>query len=809
MKSYIRHFEDLRLADVPEVGGKNASLGELISQMSGQGISVPNGFVITAEAYAFVLLAGGIRERLAKLMSTVDKTHLENLARTGLKARELVKQAGLPPELVRQISEAYKKLEEEYGADVDVAVRSSATAEDLPDASFAGQQETFLNVRGEPALMEACLNCFASLFTDRAIAYRIDKGFDHMAVRLSIGVQKMVRSDLASSGVIFTLDPESGFQNVVLVTSAYGLGENVVGGRVDPDEFIILKPTPTNAKLPIIRRKLGAKQIRMVYSGHGTRTTRNLDVMPSDRARFSLTDEEVGYLARAACKIEAHYSKHYGKQTPMDIEWAKDGRDGQLYIVQARPETVHSLRNGRQIESFELKEKGPILLTGRSIGQKIGAGEVRVVASVNELDTFKAGEVLVADMTDPDWEPVMKLASAIVTNRGGRTCHAAIVSRELGVPCLVGTERATEVLTTGQEVTVSCAEGSAGYVYEGKLPFVKNEYELDKLPRTRTRVMLNIGNPEHAFKQSFLPVDGVGLAREEFIIANEVKIHPLALTRLSGINDSKLRAQIHELTKGYATPEEYFVTKLAEGIGTIAAAFFPREIIVRLSDFKTNEYANLIGGHLFEPTESNPMIGFRGASRYYDERYHDGFELECRALARVRDDMGLTNVKIMVPMCRTGEEAKLVVEELKKNGLVRGRDGLELYCMCELPANIWAMDQFAPYFDGFSIGSNDLTQMILGVDRDSEIVSRLFDERNPAVMRAIAQAIASAHKAGCKIGICGQAPSDYPEFVEFLVEQGIDSVSLSEDAIIKTVSAIGRLESEKNISAQAKPLAKV
>ncbi len=796
MTGFIRWLDEVGLADIGLVGGKNASLGEMIGALASQGVSVPGGFVVTADAYAELLRAGGIEDELRRLLSAADKNDLDDLSMRAQMAREMVKHSGLPPAVEDEIRYAYRQMEKRYGAQVDVAVRSSATAEDLPEASFAGQQESFLNVRGATALLESCLNCFASLFTDRAIAYRIDHGFDHMAVRLSVGVQKMVRSDLASAGVIFTLDPESGFPDVVLITSAYGLGENVVAGRVDPDELIIFKPTLAVGFKPIIRTKIGAKQFKMVYAGHGTRTTRNMETLPEEREKLSLSDEEALQLARWACIIEEHYSSKYGRRTAMDIEWAKDGSTGELFILQARPETVHSLRDRRVLETYRLEAEGEILLEGRAIGQKVGAGPARVIRHLSELPSFHDGDVLVADMTDPDWEPVMKRAAAIVTNRGGRTCHAAIVSREIGVPCVVGTGRATEILSNGREVTVSCCSGEVGLVLAGRLPFAREEMSLDQLPRPKTRVLLNLGNPEQAFALSALPVDGVGLAREEFIIANEVKIHPLALVRFDQLASESLRRKVEALTRGYARKEEYFVDRLAQGIGTIAAAFYPREVIVRLSDFKTNEYANLIGGEQFEPKEENPMIGFRGASRYYDERYRDGFALECRALERVRSSMGLTNVKVMVPFCRTPEEGRRVVAEMEKNGLRRGENGLEVYVMCELPSNVVAADLFAQIFDGFSIGSNDLTQLVLGVDRDSEIVARLFDERNEAVKRTVAAAIAGAKSAGRKIGICGQAPSDYPEFARFLVELGIDSISLNADSVVRTLLLISEVEKD-------------
>ena len=795
MNQFIAWFDEIGLKDVGLVGGKNASLGEMVQVLAKENIAVPSGFAITADAYSELIDAGKIADTMKEQLKGIDKKNVAELSKRSQALRSLIKRVGLPANVREQISKAYQKLESSYGENVDVAVRSSATAEDLPEASFAGQQESFLNVRGQEALFEACLNCFASLYTDRAVSYRIDNNFDHMSVRLSIGVQKMVRSDLASSGVIFTLDPESGFRNIVLVTSAYGLGENIVGGRIDPDEFVVFKPTLTTHPNPIIRHKLGGKQLRMIYSGHGSRTTKNTDVPPQERQRFSLKDEEVLILARWACRIEEHYSKRYGRKTAMDIEWAKDGLENKLYIVQARPETAHASQVA-VISTYHLKEKGKQLLTGRAVGEHIGIGQSRILSSASDLQSFKDGEVLVADMTDPDWEPVMKRAAAIVTNRGGRTCHAAIVSREIGVPCIVGTEKATQLLSTGQEITVCCAEGSTGTVYDGVVPFEKQDLRLDELPKTRTKLLVNLANPEHAFALSFLPVDGVGLAREEFIIANEIKIHPLALTRPNEVHDAKTKEAIKEFTRNYKNPCSYFVDKLAEGIAMIAAAFYPRQVIVRLSDFKTNEYANLIGGVYFEPKEDNPMIGFRGASRYYDERYRDGFALECQGLLRAREEMGLTNIKVMVPFCRTIKEGQLVLDEMAKNGLVKGKNDLEVYMMCELPSNVLCINEFAQLFDGFSIGSNDLTQLTLGLDRDSELVARLFDERDLAVKWALAQAIAGAKKAGRKIGICGQAPSDYPEIVQFLVEQGIDTISLSEDVILKTLLGVAKIERE-------------
>jgi pyruvate,water dikinase len=804
MSKYIRWFEEVSMDDVSLVGGKNASLGELIGKMSSSGIRVPNGFCVTAEAYSFVLKEGGVQEKLANALSTIDTKNVDDLAKKGRIARALIKQNGIPPKLAEQIIAAYRQLAKEYGEEPDVAVRSSATAEDLPDASFAGQQESFLNIRGETELLDACLNCFASLFTDRAISYRVDKNFDHMQVKLSIAVQKMVRSDRASAGVIFTLDTESGFRDVVLVTSAYGLGENVVAGRVDPDEFIVFKPTLEKGFKPIVRRKVGEKQVQMIYSGHGTRTTRNIDVSPERQERFSISDQEVLQLATWACEIERYYSERLKRPTAMDIEWAKDGVDGQLYIVQARPETVHSGKTRRTLETFRLDRKGEVILKGRSIGEKIGAGAARVINSVHELNEFKDGEVLVADMTDPDWEPIMKRASGIVTNRGGRTCHAAIVSREIGVPCVVGTHEGTELIKQGQNITVSCAEGDTGIIYDGKLSFQRQEIDLESLPPTTTQIMVNVGNPDQAFTLAQLPVAGVGLAREEFIIANDVKVHPLALTRFDQITDLDTKRKILDLTKRYGSKCAYFVEKLAEGVATIAAAFYPKPVIVRLSDFKTNEYANLLGGQQFEPKEDNPMIGFRGASRYYSKNYSDGFALECKAIKMVREEMGLRNVKVMIPFCRTVSEGKKVLAEMEKNGLSQGKDDLEVYVMCELPSNVLDMEHFAEIFDGFSIGSNDLTQLILGVDRDNEGLSDIFDERNPAVMKAIETAIATAKAFNRKIGICGQAPSDYPEFARFLVQLNIDSISLNEDAVIKTILLIAREEAQNNGQANSK-----
>jgi len=701
--------------------------------------------------------------------------------------------AALPDDLCGAIVDAYDRLG--GGAPIDVAVRSSATAEDLPDASFAGQQETYLNVRGHAALLEACRRAFASLFTDRAISYRADKGFDQVPIALSIGVQRMVRSDLATSGVMFTLDTETGFRDVVLINASYGLGEPIVQGSVTPDEYYVFKPTLTQGFRPILQKTIGTKEFKLVYDEGGSRAVKTVPVAAGDRTRCALDDEEILTLARWGCAIEQHYSRVRGSATPMDIEWAKDGRSGELFVVQARPETVHARADVHILEQYRLRERGRILATGRSVGSKIASGTARIIPNAADLRLFQPGEVLVTDKTDPDWEPIMKKAAAIVTNRGGRTCHAAIVSRELGVPAIVGTESGTDALATGQIVTVSCAEGDTGFVYEGARRFDVERTDVSAIGRPVTKIMMNVGNPDEAFALSFVPNDGVGLARLEFIINNAIGVHPLALVRYGELG-GQARTEVDRLTAGYTDKPAFFVEKLAQGVATIAAAFYPKDVIVRLSDFKTNEYARLAGGSGFEPHEENPMIGFRGASRYYDDRYRDGFALECRAMKRVRDEMGLTNVKIMVPFCRTLDEARRVVEELTRNGLRRHDNGLELYMMVEIPSNVILLSDFAEYFDGFSIGSNDLTQLTLGVDRDSEIVAHVFDERDKAVRTLIAQAIQQARRLGRKIGLCGQAPSDYPEFATFLVECGIHSMSLNPDAVLPTTGLVLEVETK-------------
>ena len=792
---FIKWFADITIDDIPLVGGKNASLGEMVRELSSQGVRVPDGFAVTAEGFRYFMAEAGLADTIRRTLGDVDTRDTGDLSRRGRAVREAVLGATLPGRLREQIAEAYRRLQ--GGADEvpEVAVRSSATAEDLPDASFAGQQETYLNVRGLPSLLETCRRCFASLFTDRAISYRVDKGFDHFQVALSIGVQRMVRSDLACSGVMFTIDTESGFRDAVVISAAYGLGENVVQGVVTPDEYTVFKPLLKNGHRPILRRQVGSKEIKMVYDRSGGKMVRNVPVEPEERRRLVLGDDEVMQLARWGCLIEDHYSAKRGRPVPMDLEWAKDGRSGELFIVQARPETVVSRRDPAVLEMWRLGRRGPVLASGRGVGEKIATGRVRVIEDVRAIADFQEGEVLVTDKTDPDWQPIMKKAAAIVTNRGGRTCHAAIVSRELGLPAIVGTENGSGVLKNGQMVTVSCAEGDTGFVYEGQLPFEVSRVKPAELGRPRTRVMMNLANPNEAFRLSFLPCDGVGLARMEFIITTCIRIHPLALVEFERLTDPAVKAEIERLTAGYTDKPQFFVDTLAEGVAMLAAAFYPREVILRLSDFKTNEYANLIGGRAYEPEEENPMLGFRGASRYVHPRYRDGFALECRAVRKVRDEMGLTNLKVMIPFCRTVEEGRKVQEEMARHGLHRGENGLEVYVMCEIPSNVILAAAFAGIFDGFSIGSNDLTQLILGVDRDSEIVAPIFDERNPAVKQMIAQAIATCRAQGCKIGICGQAPSDYPEFAQFLVEQGIDSISLNPDTVLKTTLAI--LEAEK------------
>ncbi|MDN5308827.1 MAG: pyruvate, water dikinase [Methanolobus sp.] len=794
---YIRWFEEITIDDVPLVGGKNASIGEMYRELTGKGIRIPNGFTVTADAYWHVLESSGSLDELRKTLEGLDTEDVHDLSQRGKKARGIILDAGIPDDLWSEIKEAYDKLGEQYGPDTDVAVRSSATAEDLPNASFAGQQETYLNIHGYHSLKDACSRCFASLFTDRAISYRVNNNFDHFKVGLSIGVMKMVRSDLASSGVMFTIDTETGFEDVVFITASYGLGENIVQGVVNPDEYYVFKPTLKEGHRPIINKTLGEKEIKMIYGRGDSRVlTRNVDVPEADRKRFCINDDEILQLAGYALTIEEHYSRKNGKRSPMDIEWAKDGETGELFIVQARPETVQSLKKKDVLETFVLDERSSVIVTGRSVGSKIAAGKVHVIPDVSVLPSFKAGEVLVADTTTPDWEPVMKKAAAIITNKGGRTCHAAIVSRELGIPAVVGAGNATEKLSSGMDVTVSCAEGDTGRVYEGALKFHTESVDLKEIEGTKTEVMMNLGNPEEAFGLSMIPNDGIGLARLEFIISSYIRIHPMALVHPEKVQDDTVLEQIEELTKGYNSKEDYFVEKLSFGVGTIAAAFYPKPVVVRMSDFKSNEYESLLGGRYFEFAENNPMLGFRGASRYYDERYREGFALECRAMKRVREEMGLTNLVLMVPFCRRVDEAEKVLAEMKKHGLERGRNGLQVYVMCEIPSNVLLVDEFSKYFDGFSIGSNDLTQLTLGVDRDSEILAESFDERDEAVKRIVSMAIQGAKRNGKHSGLCGQAPSDFPEFAEFLVREGIDSISLNPDSVLQIVPRIRQTEKE-------------
>ena len=780
----VLFFNQLEKIDVGIVGGKNSSLGEMYQKLTKKGVLVPNGFATTAKAYHIFMAESGLKEKIQKIFEDLDTHNIENLMERGKKARELILEANFSEDLKKDILEAYKELSKENNVEnLSVAVRSSATAEDLPDASFAGQQETFLNISGEENLLVAVKKCVASLFTNRAISYRQDKGFDHFSIALSVGIQKMVRSDKGSSGVMFTIDTESGFSNVVLINSIYGLGENIVQGKVNPDEFYVFKPTRA-----ILSHSIGKKKVKMIYNLEEGADNPVVDVPVSeeDQQKQSITDEQVLQLADWGMIIEEHY------KMPMDMEWALDGEDGKLYIVQARPETVQSQRDVNVIEEYKMKEKGEVLVEGQSVGWKIGAGEVNKILDVEGIKEFNKGEVLVTTMTDPDWEPIMKIASAIVTDKGGRTCHAAIVSRELGIPCIVGTNNVTEKLNSGDQVTVSCAEGEKGRVYKGILDFKVTETKIDNLPKPKTKVMMHIGDPSLAFTSSFIPNEGVGLARLEFIINNSIKIHPLALLNYDK-QDDEVKNKIDELAVGYEDKKQFFVDKLAEGVGTIAGAFYPKDVIVRLSDFKTNEYANLIGGTQYEPIEANPMMGWRGASRYYSKAFLPAFQMECAALAKVRGKMGLKNLKVMIPICRTVEEGKRVLEIMKENGLERGADGLEVYVMAEVPSNIILAEKFAEIFDGFSIGSNDLTQFTLAIDRDSSAnfdVEGVSNENNEAVKILLKDLITKAKKSKTKVGICGQAPSDYPEIVKFLVECGIDSISLTPDTVIKSTQVV-------------------
>ncbi len=797
-KQYIRWFEQLDIDDIPLVGGKNASLGEMYRQLTPQGIKIPNGFAITADAYRYMLDQADAWEPLHEALDKLDADDIDDLAKRGTQAREIVYAATLPDDLSSQILEAFHQLQQHYDDDISVAVRSSATAEDLPNASFAGQQDTYLNISTDAQLLDACRRCFASLFTDRAIHYRIDKGFDHFKVALSISIMKMVRSDLASSGVMFSLDTETGFRDVVFITAAYGLGETVVQGSVDPDEFYVHKPTYEQGQRTVLRRTLGAKKIKMLYAGGRTReATKNVPTAKEDRHRFCISDEDVLTLAGYAIKVEKHYSQRAGQARPMDMEWAKDGIDGELYLVQARPETVESQISGTSLELYHLQETGEILTSGNAVGARIASGRARLIRNLDLLNEFRPGEVLVADTTTPDWEPVMKIAAAIVTNRGGRTCHAAIIARELGIPAIIGCDNATEVITDQAPVTVDCSEGDQGNIYAGELAFEKSLMDIGSLDRPKTKIMLNIGNPNIAFKTSFLPNDGVGLARMEFIINESIKAHPMALLYPDKVRDPSQRKKLDELCHGYASPTDFFIKRLSEGVGTIAAAFWPKPVVVRMSDLKTNEYAALLGGKYFEPAEANPMLGFRGAFRYTHPDYAEAFALECAALKRVREDMGLNNVILMIPFCRRIDEAERVLQTLQDNGLKRGDNGLQIYVMCEVPNNVILIDAFSQLFDGFSIGSNDLTQLTLGVDRDSDIVAADFDERDDGVKELIRMATEGAKRNQRHSGLCGQAPSDYPEMAEYLVKIGIDSISLNPDTVISTTQQI--LEFEKRL----------
>lgn len=788
---FIKVFEEIGIKDVPLVGGKNASLGEMICQLGSKGVLIPSGFAITAQAYWHHIKTNKLEDKIKNLLAQVNKNDLKKFATIGHEIRSLIRSAQLPSDLAEEISEAYKKLEQRYGLKCDVAVRSSATAEDLPEASFAGQQETFLNIRGEFELLKICPDAFASLFTDRAISYRIDNGYDHMSVALSIGVQKMVRSDQASSGVVFTLDTESGFKDVIFITGSFGLGENVVKGTVNPDEFYVHKSTLKSGFKPLLKKRLGSKRLKMIYSEDSKNSTRNVATKEFEQKSFSLSDEEIIELAKQCLIIEEHYSKIKNHWSPMDIEWAKDGLDGKVYIVQARPETVHSQKqNILFFEEYVLKQvpdKKNIIITGKSIGRKIVTGVARIVESAKKMHNIEPGEILVTDMTDPDWEPIMKVAGGIVTNRGGRTCHAAIISREIGIPAVVGTGNATQIIKNGQVITIDCSNGEVGIVYDGKVQFDVKRVEYSDIKKPPVDIMMNVGNPDEAFNLALLPNSGVGLARLEFIINNTIKIHPMALVHSEKIADFEDKKLIQDLTYGYNDKKQFFIDKLAQEAGTIAAAFYPKPVIIRLSDFKSNEYKELIGGKYFEPDESNPMLGFRGASRYYSDHYREGFALECLAMKKIRDEMGLVNVKLMIPFVRTVQEAKTTIQEIEKYGLRQGENGLEIYMMCEIPSNVLLLDKFAEIFDGFSIGSNDLTQLVLAVDRDSDLVSSIFDERNEAVKIMLEMAIKGAHKSKRKIGICGQAPSDYPEIAEFLVKNGIDSISLNSDSVLKEI----------------------
>lgn len=789
MSKFVKFFDELSIKDVPIVGGKNASLGEMYRKLSAKGVKVPNGFATTSAAYNFFMERSGLKDEIRKILKGLNTNNVTDLMKRGAKVRKTILEAKFPEELEKEIRSAYAKLSKQYKTkNVDVAVRSSATAEDLPDASFAGQQDTYLNINSAENVIDAVHRCIASLFTNRAISYRVDKNFDHFKIALSAGVQKMARSDLASSGVMFSIDTESGFKDAVLINSIYGLGENIVQGKVNPDEFYVFKPTGA-----IISRSIGRKRLKMVYNKDPKKPVKDIKVSLADQHKPSITDAQVKKLAKWAMIIEDHYKR------PMDMEWALDGKDNELYMIQARPETVQSQRNYNIVEKYKLEKKSKVLVSGQSVGNKIGSGELNKIMDIKDIKKFKPGQVLLTDMTDPDWEPIMKIASAIVTDKGGRTCHAAIISREMGIPCVVGTNTGSRVLKSGEKVTVSCAEGEEGHVYEGELPFKINKTDIKNLKRPKTKIMMNVGEPDQAFGDSFIPNDGVGLARMEFIINNYIKVHPLALINYKNLKDARLKKKIDEITVGYTDKKQFFIDKLAEGVGTIAAAFYPKDVIVRLSDFKTNEYAMLLGGKDYEPVESNPMIGWRGASRYYSPAFLPAFELECQGLKKVRDEFGLTNLKIMIPFCRTVEEGKKVKAIMAKNGLKQGKNGLEIYVMAEIPTNIVLAHEFAKEFDGFSIGSNDLTQLTLGIDRDAGgtlEVAGASNEKNESVKTLIEYLIQVGKETHTKVGICGQAPSDFPDFATFLVECGIDSISLIPDTVIKTTIAVNKKEEQ-------------
>ena len=804
MSQYIKWFNELNIDDVDLVGGKNASLGEMYQNLNQVGIRIPNGFAITSDAYRTILENNGAWEKLETQLDGLNPDNVAQLQECGKHCREIIHECILPDDMVAQISNAYEALKVEYGEDVTLAVRSSATAEDSPEASFAGQNDSYLNIFGLDALLDAYKRCLASNFTDRSLHYKYDNGFDYLKVYLSVVVMKMVRSDISESGVMFSIDSETGFKDVVFINAAYGLGENIVQGAIAPDSFYVHKPTFKKGYHAVLKRKLGNKALKMVFADEinkdniAVEYTKNIDTLKADQIRFSISDEDVILLADYAIKIEDHYSKQAGYNKPMDMEWAKDGLDGHIYIVQARPETVESRKEGTSIEMYSLNERSDVLVEGQAVGTKIGSGKVCKILDASKLDEFEVGDVLVADITSPDWEPVMKIASAIVTNSGGRTCHAAIVSRELGIPAIVGAENAVDLLEDGQEITVSCAEGQRGLVYEGSLDFEITTTDLSSLPKTNTQIMMNLGNPDMAFSLASLPVDGIGLARMEFIINTAIKAHPMALINPDKIDDTT-RQKIDELTAAYENPESFFIKTLSEGVASIASAVYPNPCVVRMSDFKTNEYATLLGGKFFELHEENPMIGFRGASRYTHPSYEEGFALECEAMKRVRDDMGFDNVILMIPFCRRVEEGERVLNVMEKYGLKRGENGLKIYVMCEIPNNVIQIDAFCELFDGISIGSNDLTQLTLGVDRDSEIVAFDYDERDAGVMKMIEMAVEGAKRNERHSGICGQGPSDYPEMAEALVKMGIESLSLNPDTVLKTIQNISELESKHSI----------